>query len=81
VRAHAAGALAAARTEDEQTWWAEAGPALAAHVRPEDFPHASRVGSAVGEEQGRASDPDIAFRFGVDRIAAGIEALVGDQTR
>lgn len=81
VRAHAGVALAAARTEDEQAWWAEAGPALAAHVRPADFPHASRVGSAVGEEQGRASDPDAAFRFGVDRIAAGVQALVRAEPR
>lgn len=77
VRAHASAAVAAARTEDEQAWWAAAGPALAANVRPEDFPHASRVGSAVGEQQGRASDPDVAFRFGVERIAAGVEALAG----
>lgn len=76
VRAHAGVAVAAARTEDERAWWAEAGPALAAHVRPEDFPHASRVGSAVAEQQGRASDPDTAFRFGIDRIAAGVHALV-----
>lgn len=76
VRAHASVALAAARTEDEQAWWAEAGPALAAHVAPEDFPHASRVGRAVAEPQGRASDPDAAFRFGVERIAAGVESLI-----
>lgn len=76
VRAHAGVALATARTEDEQAWWAAAGPALAAHVDPEDFPHASRVGSAVGEEQGRATAPDAAFRFGVERIAAGLESLV-----
>lgn len=76
VRAHASVALAAARAEDEQAWWAEAGPALAAHVDPDDFPHASRVGSAVGEEQGRATDPDAAFHFGVERIAAGVERLI-----
>lgn len=76
VRAHAGVAIAAARTEDEGAWWAEAGPALAKHVRAEDFPHASRVGKAVGEAQGRATDSDAAFRFGVDRIAAGIVALV-----
>lgn len=75
VRAHAGVALSAGRTEDEQAWWAEAGPALAAHVRPEEFPHASRVGSAVGEQQGRAADPDAGFRFGVERIAAGVRAL------
>lgn len=81
VRAHASVALSAARTEDEQAWWAEAGPALAAHVRPEDFPHASRVGSAVGEQQGRAADPDAGFRFGVERIAAGLQALAAAPPR
>lgn len=76
VRAHAGAALAAARTEDERAWWAEAGPALAARADPADFPHASRVGSAVGEERGRASDPEASFRFGVERIAAGVESLL-----
>ncbi len=75
VRAHASIALTAARTEDEQAWWAAAGPALAKHVREQDFPHASRVGSAVGEQQGRAVDHDAGYRFGVERIAAGIQAL------
>ncbi|MFA4928181.1 MAG: TetR/AcrR family transcriptional regulator [Patulibacter sp.] len=77
VRAHASQSLAAARTEDEGAWWAQAGPALAQRVRAEDFPHASRVGTAVGEAQGRATDPDLGFRFGVERIAAGVEALAG----
>lgn len=77
VRAHASVAVAAARTEDEAAWWAQAGPALAARVDADDFPHARRVGSAAGAEQGRAFDPDVAFRFGVERIAAGVAALVG----
>lgn len=80
VRAHASVALAAAGTDDEQAWWAAAGPALAAHVAPEDFPHAARVGTAVGEAQGRAADQDITFRFGVERIAAGVELLVDSDT-
>lgn len=32
-------------------------------------------GRAAGEAQGRAADPNLAYRFGIDRIAAGIEAM------
>ena len=40
------------------------------------LPARSRVGSAVGGDQGRAVDPDTAYDFGVERIAAGVAALV-----
>jgi AcrR family transcriptional regulator len=75
VRVHAASAAAAASSSEEAAWWAVAGPALAQHVRPGDYPLASRVGSAAGEQQGRAHDPDAAYAFGIERIADGIQAL------
>jgi AcrR family transcriptional regulator len=76
VRAHAASAATAASTEAEAAWWAAAGPALARHVTAENYPLASRVGTAVGEAQGRAHDPDLAYRFGLARIADGVQALL-----
>jgi AcrR family transcriptional regulator len=52
-------------TSDDAAWWERAGPKFAEHVREDDYPLASRVGSAQGEEQGRAYDPDRAYAFGV----------------
>jgi AcrR family transcriptional regulator len=75
VRAHALAAATAASAGDEAAWWAAAGPALARHANADDFPLASRVGTAAGEAQGRAHDPALAYDFGVGRIADGVEAL------
>ena len=75
VRAHAIAAADPSSAEEEAAWWASAGPALAAHVDGEQYPLASRVGTAAGEQQGRAHDPDVAYAFGLDRIADGVQAL------
>lgn len=81
VRATALADHGAASAEDEQGWWAAAGPALARHVGPEDFPLASRVGTAAGEQHGRAHDPEAAYAFGLERIADGVQALVRRRAR
>jgi hypothetical protein len=75
VRAHAMSVAAPASSSDEAAWWAIAGPALARHVDAKDFPLASRVGTAAGEQQGRAHDPELAYTFGLERIADGVQAL------
>jgi AcrR family transcriptional regulator len=75
VRAHAISAANPASTSEEAEWWASAGPALAAHVEAERYPLSSRVGTAVGEQQGRAHDPERAYAFGLERIADGVRAL------
>jgi AcrR family transcriptional regulator len=75
VRAHAMSAAVAGSSSDEAAWWAIAGPALARHVNAEDYPLASRVGTTAGEQQGRAHDPDVAYTFGLERIADGVQAL------
>ena len=75
VRAHAASATAAAAADEEAAWWAAAGPALARYAAASDYPVASRVGTSAGEAQGRSYEPDLAYRFGLERIAEGIEAL------
>jgi AcrR family transcriptional regulator len=79
VRAHVAATAAAGSDAAEAAWWAEAGPELARHADPADYPLGNRVGSAVGAEQGRALDPDAAYAFGVERIAAGIAVLAGER--
>jgi AcrR family transcriptional regulator len=75
VRSQAAAEAAAGSADDEAAWWAAAGPALARYVAAGDFPRSSRVGTAAGEAQGRAHDPDVAYRFGLERIADGVQAL------
>ena len=57
-------------------WWAVAGPLLAEAMEGRDFPFASRVGQAAGQEYGAPSDPDRALRFAVEALVAGIEARV-----
>jgi AcrR family transcriptional regulator len=80
VRAHAISATDPSSSgEEEAAWWATAGPALAAYVDGARYPLASRVGTAVGEQQGRAHDPDVAYAFGLDRIADGVRALRDDK--
>jgi AcrR family transcriptional regulator len=77
VRAHAASAATAGSADDEAAWWAAAGPALARYATPVDYPLASRVGTTAGQAQGRAYDPGLAYAFGLQRIADGVEALLG----
>jgi len=76
VRAHVGSLAAAGSNADEAAWWEHAGPALARHADPTEYPLGTRVGSAVGAEQGRAVDPDTAYAFGVERIAAGVADLL-----
>jgi AcrR family transcriptional regulator len=54
-------------------WWEAAGPLLAELVDPADYPLASRVGTAAGEEQGGAYDAGRAYEFGLTRIIEGLE--------
>ena len=60
----------------DAAWWEEAGPLLARVISPERYPLASRVGTAAGEAQGSAYDPDHAFEFGLERVLDGLAALV-----
>jgi AcrR family transcriptional regulator len=76
VRAAALAAQDAADGQDDAQWWAVAGPALARVLDPDDYPLASRVGSAVGAAHGSAADPEHAYRFGLDRVLDGLAAFV-----
>lgn len=61
---------------DDGEWWATAGPLLAALINPERFPHASRIGSAAGQEYDSAVDADRTYLFGLKMILDGVERLV-----
>ncbi len=75
VQANAATALAPPEETDAE-WWAAAGPLLARVITAEQYPLASRVGSAAGEAQGAAYDPRRAYEFGLERVLDGLAALV-----
>jgi hypothetical protein len=60
-------------TTPDNVWWEAAGPLLAEVVDPEQYPLASRVGTAAGEAQGGAYDADRAYEFGLQRIIEGLE--------
>lgn len=57
-------------------WWATAAPLLERVMAGRDYPVSGRVGQAAGAEYDAASDPDRAFRFGVDLILDGVELLL-----
>ena len=81
VRANAREAAESALARGESgisdaEWWTQVAPVLAELVDPDAFPLANRVGSAAGEAQGSALDPDRAFEFGLERILDGIARLV-----
>ena len=68
-------AEAARGDQDDEAWWASAGPLLAQVVDPAAVPLASRIGSAAGEARGSAHDPEHAYRFGLDALILAFEAL------
>lgn len=62
--------------QDDDQWWATAGPVLAAIVDAERFPNASRIGNAAGQEYGSAVDAERAYGFGLTVILDGVQQLV-----
>jgi AcrR family transcriptional regulator len=67
-------ARASAQTDDD--WWRVQAPVLARLLDATKYPLATRVGTAAGEHHGAAYDPDFAYRFGLERVLAGLEALI-----
>ncbi len=61
---------------DDVAWWSVAGPVLAQAVDPATYPRATRVGTAAGQAQGAAYDPDRAWTFGLDRVVDSLTTLV-----
>ena len=62
--------------ESDEEWWERNAPILEEIMDPARYPVSGRVGTAAGEEYGSASDPERAFRFGLERVIDGIEAYV-----
>jgi AcrR family transcriptional regulator len=60
---------------DEQ-WWETAGPALAEVYPAGRYPVADRVGQAAGEAHQAAHNPEHEYAFGLDRLIAGVAALM-----
>ncbi|GLY02669.1 TetR/AcrR family transcriptional regulator [Actinoplanes sp. NBRC 101535] len=61
-------------------WWAANAPVLE-RVMPEGrYPISGRVGTAAGQEYNAVADPDRTFRFGLDRILDGVEAMLATST-
>lgn len=74
----------AARTDSGMTdveWWEINSPVLDRLIGPDDYPIASRVGTAAGEEYNAVSDPERAFEFALDRILEGLELLLERRVR
>lgn len=64
------------QTETDGEWWGARQPLLAELNVQDRFPLASRVGEAVGQHANAPQSPEEAFRFGLDRWIAGMQALV-----
>jgi hypothetical protein len=61
---------------DDDTWWETTGPLLAELVREQDYPLASRVGTAAGLAYGSAFSADAVYEFGLARFLDGIQQLL-----
>jgi AcrR family transcriptional regulator len=86
VAGAARGTVEAAQVErrtgmtDEQ-WWAAQAPLLEQVLDPERYPIASAVGSAAGEANQGAYDPNHAFEFGLQRVLDGIDVFIQRKPR
>lgn len=60
--------------ESGADWWAREGEVLAGLGTAEEFPLASRIGTATGQAHGAANDPQHAFEFGLGVILDGLQA-------
>ena len=62
--------------ESGADWWAREGAVLARLGTAEEFPLASRIGTAAGQALGAAIDPQRAFEFGLSVILDGLKARI-----
>jgi AcrR family transcriptional regulator len=81
VRASARDAATALATrqetrQDDQAWWATAGPLLERVLDPTAYPLATRVGTAAGTAHQSAHDPEHAYTFGLRCVLAALRDLV-----
>ena len=62
--------------ESAADWWAREGELLARFGTAEEFPLASRIGTATGQAHDAAKDPQRAFEFGLSVIFDGLNARI-----
>ena len=62
--------------ESAADWWAREGELLAKLGIAEEFPLASRIGTATGQAHDAAKDPQRAFEFGLAVILDGLQARI-----
>ncbi|MFK4809032.1 TetR/AcrR family transcriptional regulator [Devosia sp. ZW T5_3] len=63
----------------DDVWWRERGPLLA-KVLGDRYPLAQRVGAAAGAHYDAPADPDLGFRFGLERLIDGIGLMLPRQS-
>jgi len=61
---------------NDAEWWEVNAPLLEKVMDGSAYPLAGRVGQAAGEAYNAASDPELAFEFGLARVIDGILAFV-----
>ncbi|MEU0567119.1 TetR/AcrR family transcriptional regulator [Nonomuraea sp. NPDC005983] len=81
VHGTARGAVEAAQAESatgmsDDQWWAAHAPFLSRIADASRYPTAARVGEAAAEALGGAYSAEHAFKFGLERVLDGIEALI-----
>ncbi|GAA4967726.1 TetR/AcrR family transcriptional regulator [Actinoplanes utahensis] len=60
-------------------WWEATAPVLERVMTPGAYPLSGRVGTAAGQEYNAVGDPARSFRFGLERLLDGVEALLRDR--
>ena len=63
----------------ELEWWVAAAPLLDKVMDAKRFPIATRVGQSAGQEHHGASNPEHAFRFGLERILDSVALLISER--
>jgi hypothetical protein len=61
----------------DHQWWDAMAPTLEQLLDPQLFPLATRVGTTATEHYTGASNPELAFEFGLQRLLDGVEAMIG----
>lgn len=62
--------------QSDLEWWVATAPILETAMSGQHFPVAARVGQAAGMAHQAVTNPEHALAFGLDRILAGVEALI-----
>ena len=61
--------------ETNEQWWTSVAPLLQEVVGDDEYPLASRVGTAAGANLQGAYNVDYEYRFGLDRVVDAVAAL------